>query len=183
MASGVEVITRGFDKSRQRLEARHARIVASGSKATGAYANVIAKAIRVAAPKRKRLPSAKAQARKSDASQWSRSPEPLVRANLRAHVKVYPEAEGRGNVSATAHKIRLTGRVWHLILGPVKEHEIVAGTFRGKASGRKALQMLDGYAVRAMHPAQTGLPHWLGEVRDAARPEAALEARKVLSDG
>jgi hypothetical protein len=181
--TAVSVTVQGLNAAHKKLEAKHAQILARGSKATGAAANVYARVIKAKAPRRKGITSAKTQAKKRDASQWSRSPEPVVRAKLSAHVKVYAEGRMPHQSSTTDHKIRMTGHVWHLILGPVRMHEETAGTFRGRASGRKALQLMTGgYAAHAIHPGHPAADWWHPLIA-AAGPEAHAAAREVLENG
>jgi hypothetical protein len=165
----------GLAKIESDLKSRSAKIKGNGKAATKAYVQVIQTAAKAKAiPRRKGTGTAKSQARKRDSSQWSRVPEPIVHANLPGHVKVF-------SVDAHASKVRLTGRVWHLILGAVKAHEVTAGTFRERASGRTALQMVTGgYARHAVIPGHSGLPHWLGEIHESVRTEAMTAAKEVL---
>lgn len=171
-----EILTNGFAQTRKALEAEAARIKRNSGAATKAYAQEVAAVAKAMAPKRKRMPSAKGIAKHSTSTL---APEPVVRANLAGHVKVYGEGTGFG-ISPTSAKVKLTGHVWHLITGDVKAHEENAGTFRGAASGRRAMQMLDGYAARTMHPAHTGHHAFLQEAKSAAHPAAMVRARAAL---
>lgn len=156
---GEEVVVHGLQQVERHIKQVQQRIERNSSAATKAYAQEVQREVKARAPKRR-----------------GRAGRNQKRARLASHVKVYP-------VGSTAHKVKLTGHVWHLIVGDVREHEERAGSFRGNPSGKRALQLLDGYAARVIHPAHHGEPEFLRGAQVAAHIAAMSRARYVLRNG
>lgn len=116
---------------------------------------------------------------------------PRKTGTLRRHVRVY-------RVTDEVYKVKVVGKVAHLITGDIKEHEIRprglqdAASHLGSRYGRKiqgpvmlkrAIVIAGHPYARALHPAHRGDPTIMPRVRAEYAGEARLAAKEVLLHG